>query len=271
MDNILLAIILGIIQGLSEFLPVSSSGHIELAKYFLDFDPGTKGSRMLFTVVVHVATSLSTIVIFRKEIFGIIKGLFKFKNNAQFQYSMKIVVSMIPAVIVGLAFEEQIDQLFHMNIVLVGFMLIITSLLLYFADNAKKTRKRVSYFNAFAVGIAQMIAILPGISRSGATISASVLLGINREKAARFSFLMVIPLIFGKMSKDILSGELSYSPEILLPLIAGFIAAFFTGLFACSWMIRLVKSSKLKYFSIYCLIVGLLVLGYAAKTNNFLF
>lgn len=269
MDNILLAIILGIIQGLTEFLPVSSSGHIELAKYFLDFEPGTKGSRLLFTVVVHVATSLSTIIVFRKEIWGIIKGLFKFKNNPQFQYSMKIVVSMIPAVIVGLTMDEQIELLFHQNIVLVGFMLIITALLLYFADHAKKTRKRVSYFNAFAIGIAQMIAILPGISRSGATISASVLLGVNREKAARFSFLMVIPLIFGKMAKDILSGEISYSPDILLPLIAGFFAAFFTGLFACHWMIRLVKSSKLKYFSIYCLVVALITLGYAAMKYNF--
>lgn len=266
MDNILFAIILGIIQGLTEFLPVSSSGHIELAKFFLDYSPQNDGNRMLLTVVLHFATALSTVVVFRKEVGEIFKGLFQFKNNAQFHYSIKIIISMIPAVIVGLTFENQMDLLFDRNIALVGFMLIITALLLYLADKAKKTEKEVSYLNAFVIGVAQTIAILPGISRSGATISTSVLLGIDRERAARFSFLMVVPLILGKMSKDIFSGEITYSQEILLPLFIGFIASFVTGLFACVWMIRLVKNSNLTYFSIYCLVVAMIALGFGAYT-----
>ena len=168
MDNILFAIILGIVQGLTEFLPVSSSGHIELAKFFLDYTPENNGSRMLLTVVLHAATALSTIVVFRKEIFKIVKGLFQFKNNEQFHYSLKILFSMIPAVIVGLTFETQMELLFDRNIALVGFMLIITALLLYLADRAKKTDKKVSYRNAFVIGVAQTIAILPG------TVSLSV-------------------------------------------------------------------------------------------------
>jgi undecaprenyl-diphosphatase len=268
MDNILFSIILGIIQGLTEFLPVSSSGHIELAKFFLDYSPKNDGNRMLLTVVLHAATALSTIVVFRKEISEIIKGLFQFKNNKEFQYSMKIIVSMIPAVIVGLTFEGQMNLLFDRNIALVGFMLLITALLLYLADHAKKTDKEVSYLNAIIIGVSQTIAILPGISRSGATISTSVMLGIDRERAARFSFLMVVPLILGKMSKDILSGEITYSSEILVPLIAGFIASFLTGLVACMWMIKLVKNSKLTYFSIYCIIVALIAMGFGAYTFN---
>ncbi len=268
MDNLLFAIILGIIQGLTEFLPVSSSGHIELAKFFLDYSPQNNGNKMLFTVVLHAATALSTIVVFRNEIKEIFIGLFQFKNNAQFHYSMKIIISMIPAAIVGLTFESQMDLLFDRNIALVGFMLIITALLLYLADQAKKTEGKVSYLNAIIIGIAQTIAILPGISRSGATIATSVIMGIDRERATRFSFLMVVPLILGKMSKDILSGEITYSTEILLPLIAGFIAAYFTGLVACVWMIRLVKNSKLVYFSIYCVVVALIALGFGAATFN---
>ncbi len=268
MDNLLFSIILGIIQGLTEFLPVSSSGHIELAKFFLDYHPKNDGNRMLLTVVLHAATALSTVAVFRKEVIEILKGLLQFKNNESFHYSMKIILSMVPAVIVGLTFESQMDLLFDRNIALVGFMLLITALLLYLADHAKKTEKKVSYLNAFIIGVAQTIAILPGISRSGATISTSVMLGIDRERAARFSFLMVVPLILGKMSKDILSGEISYSSEILLPLIAGFIAAFFTGLVACIWMIRLVKNSNLMYFSIYCVAVALIAMGFGAYTFN---
>jgi undecaprenyl-diphosphatase len=163
---------------------------------------------------------------------------------------------MIPAALVGLIFDEQIDALFGGQILLVGCMLILTGLLLYVADKAKNTNKNVSYSNSILIGIAQAIAILPGISRSGATISVSVLLGIDREKAAKFSFLMVVPLILGKMAKDILSGEIASESATLIPLIAGFIAAFITGLLACKWMISLVKNSQLKYFSFYCFIVG---------------
>lgn len=170
---------------------------------------------------------------------------------------------MIPAAVVGLLFEEQMEALFERQILLVGAMLLVTGLLLLLADRAKNTDKKVGFGHALIIGISQAIAILPGISRSGATISTSVLLGIDRERAARFSFLMVVPLIFGKIAKDLLSGDLTYSDGQLVPILAGFAAAFLTGLVACTWMIQLVKSSKLSYFSIYCFIVGALAIGYS--------
>ncbi len=260
--NIIDAIILGIIQGLTEFLPVSSSGHLELGKAILG-DNSVPEESLLFTVVLHFATALSTIVVFRKDILEILKGIFKFQWNEDMQFLAKIVVSMLPAVIVGLFFEEQLEQLFGGNILLVGCMLIITALLLYFADKAKNTEKKVSFSNAFIIGISQAIAMIPGISRSGATISTSVLLGNDKTKAARFSFLMVVPLIFGKIAKDILSGELSYDSTNFTTLSIGFVAAFVAGLFACTWMISLVKKSKLSYFAIYCLIVGCIAIAFA--------
>ena len=250
------AIVLGIIQGLTEFLPVSSSGHLELGKAILGDNSLPKES-LLFTVVLHFATALSTIVIFRKDILEIIKDVLKFQWNENLQFVVKIIVSMIPAAIVGVFFEEQLEQLFGGNIMLVGFMLIITAILLFLADKAKDTNKKVSYKNAFVIGIAQAIAMLPGISRSGATISTSVLLGNDKSKAARFSFLMVVPLIFGKIAKDILGGELTYESANFSTLGIGFIAAFVSGLFACTWMIKLVKQSKLSYFAIYCILVGI--------------
>jgi undecaprenyl-diphosphatase len=249
------AIILGIVQGLTEFLPVSSSGHLEITKAILG-DNSIPEESLMMTVVLHAATAFSTIVIFRKEIVEIIQGLFQFKNNEQFRYSLKIILSMVPAAAVGVLFEEEIDQLFGGQIMLVGFMLLLTGGLLFLADKAKRTNKPVSFKNAFIVGIAQAIAILPGISRSGATISTSVILGIDREKAARFSFLMVVPLILGKMAKDILSGDLASSQTDTTLLLAGFAAAFIAGLFACKWMIALVKKSQLKYFALYCFVVG---------------
>jgi undecaprenyl-diphosphatase len=170
---------------------------------------------------------------------------------------------MIPAVIVGLFFEAELEQLFSGNIMLVGFMLLVTAILLLLADKAKDTYKKVSFGNAFIIGIAQAIAMLPGISRSGATISTSVLLGNDKTRAARFSFLMVVPLIFGKIAKDIFSGDLTYEASNFTSLSVGFIAAFIAGLFACTWMISLVKKSKLSYFAIYCLIVGIAAIVYA--------
>ncbi len=250
------AIILGIVQGLTEFLPVSSSGHLELGKAILGDNSLPKES-LLFTVVLHFATALSTIVIFRKDIIDIIKGILKFEWNEDLQFLSKIVISMIPAVIVGLFFEEQLEALFNGNILLVGVMLIVTAILLFMADRAKDTNKNVTFSNAFVIGISQAIAMLPGISRSGATISTSVLLGNDKTKAARFSFLMVVPLIFGKIAKDILGGEITYDSANFTTLGIGFIAAFVAGLFACKWMIALVKQSKLTYFSIYCIIVGI--------------
>ena len=184
-------------------------------------------------------------------------GLFQFKNNDQFKYSLKIVASMIPAAVIGVLFDEEIESLFGGQLLLVGCMLILTAGLLFLADKAKKTDKAVSMPNAITIGIAQAIAILPGISRSGATISTAVLLGIDREKAARFSFLMVVPLILGKVAKDILSGDIASSQIESTSLIVGFLAAFLAGLVACKWMIALVKKSQLKYFSFYCFAVGL--------------
>ncbi len=169
---------------------------------------------------------------------------------------------MIPAVLIGLFFEEQLESLFGGNILFVGMMLIITALLLWLADKAKDTQKPVSFQNAFTIGIAQAIAMLPGISRSGATISTSVLLGNDKAKAARFSFLMVVPLIFGKIAKDILSGDITTESGNFTTLSIGFIAAFISGLVACTWMIKLVKKSKLSWFAIYCLIVGVIAVGF---------
>jgi undecaprenyl-diphosphatase len=254
------AIILGIVQGLTEFLPVSSSGHLELGKAILG-DGSVPEDSLLFTVVLHFATALSTLVVFRADVLEILKGLFSFKWNEETQFSLKIILSMIPAAFIGLFFEEQLESLFGENVVLVGFMLIITALLLFLADRAKATQKNVTYFNALVIGIAQAIAILPGISRSGATISTSVLLGIDKSKATRFSFLMVVPLILAKMVKDIISGEVDFQSTEVISLGAGFIAAFIAGLAACTWMIKLVRQSKLQYFAIYCLLVGLLAIA----------
>jgi undecaprenyl-diphosphatase len=257
--DIINAIILGIIQGLTEFLPVSSSGHIELGKAILGVEPE---ENILFTVVVHFATALSTIVIFRKDILELFKGIFQFQWNEESKFAAKVIISMVPAVIIGVLYEDELEALFEGNILLVGCMLIVTAILLYFADKAKNTTKNVSYLNAIVIGIAQAIAMLPGISRSGATISTSVLLGNDKTKAARFSFLMVVPLIFGKIGKDIFGGKLTFESTQIIPLSAGFLAAFIAGLFACTWMINLVKKSKLTYFAFYCLVIGLIAIGY---------
>ena len=253
------AIILGIVQGLTEFLPVSSSGHLELGKAILG-DASIPEDSLLFTVVLHFATALSTLVVFRADVYELFKGLFQFKWNEESQFSLKIVLSMVPATVIGLFFEDEMEGFFSGNVLLVGYMLIITALLLYLADKAKETEKKVTFLNAFIIGVSQAIAILPGISRSGATISTSVLLGIDKSKAARFSFLMVVPLILGKMGKDIAGGEIDYQGEQIFTLGIGFVAAFISGLFACTWMIALVKKSKLSYFAIYCIIIGLIAI-----------
>ena len=255
------AIILGIIQGFTEFLPVSSSGHLELGKAILG-DNSIPEESLLFTVILHFATALSTIVVFRKDIVEIITSLLKFSWNENTQFVSKIVISMLPAVVVGLFFEEELESFFGGNIAFVGAMLLVTALLLWLADRSKNTGKTVTFKNALVIGLSQAVAMLPGISRSGATISTSVLLGNDKSKAARFSFLMVIPLIFGKIAKDILGGELTTQATNFTTLGIGFIAAFLSGLIACTWMIKLVKKSKLSYFSIYCVLVGLLAIGF---------
>ncbi len=253
--GLLESIILGVIQGLTEFLPVSSSGHLELAKVILGDESLPKES-LLMTVVLHFATALSTVVIFRKRIVEIVKGLFSFSLNEDFFFAVKIVISMMPAAVIGILFNDEIEALFSSQVLLVGAMLLVTGLLLFLADRAKNTGEPVSMINAVIIWIAQAIAILPGISRSGATISTSVLLGVDRTKAAEFSFLMVVPLIFGKVAKDLMDGGVMPESINYLNLSCGFVAAFVSGLLACTWMISIVKKSELKHFAIYCFVVG---------------
>ena len=255
--DIINAIILGIIQGLTEFLPVSSSGHLEIFKVLLGENKMPSES-LLMTVILHFATACSTIVIFKNDIKELILGLITFEKNDSFWFSVKILISMIPAVLIGFFLEAEIELLFSGDLLIVGYMLILTGFLLFMADKAKPSEKKINIKSSIIIGISQAIAIIPGISRSGATISTAVLLGIDKENAAKFSFLMVVPLIFGKVLKDLTSSEVLVNNNEILPLIFGFIFAFITGILACKWMIKLVKNSKLKYFSIYCFIVGTL-------------
>lgn len=252
------ALILGIVQGLTEFLPVSSSGHLELTKWLTN-DPSLAEESLLMTVTVHAATALATLVVFRKEVGEILADLFRFQWNEGTRFSALILLSMIPAAVVGFLFDDVLEALFSRQIVLVALMLLVTGALLLLADRAKETDKSVGWRDAILIGISQAVAILPGISRSGATISTSVLLGVDREKAARFSFLMVVPLILGKMAKDLLDGELA-TTEQPVALIIAFVAAFFTGILACLWMIQLVRKANLRYFAYYCAAVALLAL-----------
>ena len=249
------ALILGLIQGLTEFLPVSSSGHLEIGKHI--FGINSEGG-IYFTIVVHGATVLSTIVVFRKDILKLFQGLFKFQWNEETQYISKIIISMIPVGIVGVFFKDEIKSLFSGdNMIFVGSMLIITSLFLAFTFFAKPRKREPNFIDSFIIGISQAIAVLPGISRSGATISTGIVIGNNKETIAKFSFLMVLIPILGENFLDILSGEMTQGNGIgFIPLIIGFISAFISGLFACKWMINLVKKGKLIYFAIYCFIVG---------------
>jgi undecaprenyl-diphosphatase len=256
------AILLGIVQGLTEFLPVSSSGHLELGKVLLG-DTSLPQQSMMFTIILHLATALSTLVVFRKDVWQILSGMIGPVHSPEWQFSFKIVLSMAPAAAVGVLFSDELERLFDRQILLVGAMLWLTGLLLFIADRAKDTAQDVSYRNAFIIGLAQAIAILPGISRSGATISTSVILGVDRTHAAKFSFLMVVPLILGKIAKDLLDGDLAFDASEISVLSAGFVAAFITGLIACQWMITLVQRAQLRYFSYYCFTVGTLAAAWA--------
>src|SRR6056300_1235367 len=259
--NAVEAIALGIIQGLTEFLPISSSGHLELAKTL--FGTSIEAEESLFLVLtLHMATALSTVVVFRTEISDLLKGLIALKQNESTRFSLKILLSMLPAVLVGLFLQTEIESLFSQNLLTIGILLLVTALLLFIADKAKNTDHSVSTPQALILGLVQAVAILPGLSRSGSTIATAVLLGIDREKAARFSFLMVLRSIFGSMAKKILDVEGISQKIEFLPLLLGFLAAFLTGVVACKWMITLVKKSQLKYFSLYCLVVGGIALAY---------
>ncbi len=249
------ALILGILQGLTEFLPVSSSGHIELGKVLLNIqDPNS----LTFTVLVHGATVLSTITVFRREIYALIKNIFKFQWSESNQYIVLLVISMIPVGLVGVLWEKQIDALFSGRLFLVGSMLLVTATVLYSTIFANHKGKKVSYGSALIIGVAQAFAVIPGISRSGATIGTALLLGIDRDDATRFSFLMVLLPILGATAlkvKTLIEQPGSVSADFW-PMFAGFTGAFLAGLFACQWMITLVRRGKIVYFALYCLVIG---------------
>ena len=258
MTELIEALVLGIVQGLTEFLPVSSSGHLEIAKVLLGDDSLAEQS-MLTTVFLHFATAIATIVVFRNDIAELISGVFSGSSDS-ISYLGKIILSMIPAVIIGLLFEEQLEQLFHRNLLLVGIMLIITGVLLFISEKMKPGNGEVTFTKSIIIGLAQAIAILPGISRSGSTIATALILGVDKSIAAKFSFLIVLPLIFGKMAKDLLSGDLSTNMPSVAYLLVGFVSAFIAGIIACKYMLQIVKRSKLSWFAIYCLLVGLFVI-----------
>ena len=255
------ALILGLVQGLTEYLPVSSSGHLAIGSYLF----GIEGEENLaFTVAVHVATVLSTLVILWKEIDWIFRGLFKCEMNAETKYVLNIVVSMIPVGIVGVFFKDHVEEVFGSGLVIVGCMLLLTAALLTFSYIAKPRKKeKISLRDAFIIGLAQACAVMPGLSRSGSTIATGLLLGNKKESLAQFSFLMVIPPILGEALLDVvkgLKGGEAFGGIDMMPLAIGFIAAFVSGCIACKWMINIVKKGKLIYFGIYCAIAGVLTL-----------
>ena len=264
------AIILGIVQGLTEFLPISSSGHLEIASYILKTNPS---ENLMFTVVVHIATAISIIYVFRKDINEIIKGLIQFKKK-QLDFVLKILISSVPVGVVGVLFEKEVESFFTGNIVLVGSMLLITAALLFFTYFKKDdSKKNISYTDAIAIGLAQALAILPGISRSGSTISMALLLNVNREKATKFSFLMVLVPIFGILILKSIKGftEISETSNLILfesSYVFGFISALFSGVFACKVMLKIVKESKLIYFSAYCLLVGSIGIYFGSNKSD---
>ncbi len=258
MSEVFEAIILGVVQGLTEFLPVSSSGHLEILKYIFGYD-GTGKESLTLTVMLHGATALSTVVIFWKDIIHILKDILKFEWNTGTKFACFIIASMIPAAVIGLFFEEELEVLFEGKILFVGAMLVVTGGLLILAEKLGSGDQKLNYKNSLLVGLAQAIAILPGVSRSGATISTSLVLGLDKSQAARFSFLMVLPLIFGKIAKDLIGGEVSFSQAEMVPLVAGSIAAFTVGMLACKWMIAIVRRSQLSYFAIYCFTLAAIV------------
>jgi undecaprenyl-diphosphatase len=257
------ALILGIVQGLTEFLPVSSSGHLAIGGFLFGFNGE---ENLTFAIVVHAATVLSTIVVLWKEIIGLLQGLFKFQWNEETQYISKIMISMIPVGIVGVFFKDYVEGFFGSGLLLVAVMLLLTSVLLLLSYFLKPHRKSsISYKDAFFIGIAQAIAVLPGLSRSGATISTGLLLGNKKSSVAQFSFLMVIIPILGEALLDLMKGGFSSEQTGIssFALLVGFIAAFVSGTVACKWMLNLVKKGKLIYFAYYCMIVGAIIIGFS--------
>ncbi len=262
MSDILRAIILGIVQGLTEFLPVSSSGHLEIMNELLGSGT-TIDSDLTMVVLVHLGTAFSILYVFRQDIWDIITGLLRFQWDESSQLAAKIILSMLPAMVIGLLFEEQLEALFSGTIMWVGIFLCFTALVLYLTPSGVNSEKSVNYKDAGLIGIAQAVAILPGVSRSGMTIASALALGVNKAKAARFSFLMVLPIIIGKVILDVASGDLVIASSNVGPIMAALISSFLVGVWACKWMIALVRKSQLKYFAYYCAIVGILTIIYA--------
>lgn len=286
------AILLGLLQGLTEFLPVSSSGHLQIGKELLGIE---SSGDLVFEVVVHAATVLSTIVVFRKQIWGLLKSLFvkdglfrsiahPSKFNDGTDYVLKILLSMIPVFIVGMFFKDTVEGLFGSSIYVVAGALLVTAALLLLSDNAGKIfgcccrrrkcaetdavsdkgrRNGISYWQAFVVGLGQAIAVIPGLSRSGTTIATGLLCGVKRDVVAQFSFLMVLIPILGEAFLEIVGGDMASSTVGALPLVLGFISAFVAGLFACRVMIALVKKTKLGWFALYCIVVAVLIFIFA--------
>jgi len=255
------ALILGLIQGLTEYLPVSSSGHLAIGSALF----GVEGEENLaFTIVVHVATVLSTLVILWKEIDWLFKGLFKFRMNDETRYVLNILISMVPIGIVGVFFKDKVEEIFGSGLLVVGCCLLLTALLLAFSYYYKpKQKESIGMKDAFIIGLAQACAVLPGLSRSGSTIATGLLLGCDKARLAQFSFLMVIPPILGEALLDgmkMMKGEAVAGDIPTLSLVIGFLAAFASGCLACKWMLNIVKRGKLLYFAIYCAIVGALTL-----------
>ena len=280
------AVLLGLVQGLTEFLPVSSSGHLEIGKVLLGVETTDD---LLFTTMVHAATVLSTIVVFRKQIWALLSGLFsglkglRVERNAsgtpvlvcndQTDYVLKIIVSMIPVFVVGIFFKDQVEGLFG-SIHVVGYALVMTALLLFFSDYASRPgrksifpvaeqRNGISYWQAFAVGLGQAFAVIPGLSRSGTTISTGLICGVKRDVMAQFSFLMVLVPILGETFLELVGGEFGASSTGALPLVLGFVSAFLSGLLACKVMIALVRKAKLGWFALYCLVAALCIFIFA--------
>lgn len=263
------AILLGLVQGLTEFLPVSSSGHLAIGRELLGVEDS---GDLVFEVAVHAATVLATIVVFRKEIWRLLCGLFKFRYNDETDYIAKICVSMIPVLIVGVFFKDAVEALFN-SMTVVGIALIVTAILLTFSDWKSRAaassavqgeqagvRNGITFWQALVVGVGQAFAVIPGLSRSGTTISTGLICGVNRSQMAQFSFLMVLVPILGEAFLDVVGGDMAASSIGILPLLLGFAAAFVSGLFACKVMIALVRRAQLKWFGLYCAIVGAAVL-----------
>ena len=251
------AIILGVIQGLTEFLPVSSSGHLEITRELLDTNQ-LPSDNLLMTSVLHFATALSTILVFRKDIYDLIKGLFDKENKTSKSYVIKILIAIVPAGLVGFLLSDEIEFLFSGNMILVGIMLIITGTLLFLTKILKTKNFKISSVHALIIGLSQAFAVIPGISRSGATICTSLFLGNNKSEAAKFSFLIVIPVIFGAILKDVLSGDIFDNEIKISILIIGFISSFLTGVLACKLMLKIVANNNLIYFSFYCFVLGII-------------